>query len=62
MRDDDYIMRLDGKGYCRSCKLCINKMRFKNTDEWRKQREQKELEKKKEQKIKQAIGWANMYK
>ena len=50
MRDDDYIMRRDGKGYCASCKKCINKMRFKRTDEWGKLREQKYQEERQKRK------------
>ena len=29
MRSIDYIKRRDGKGYCESCKYCINRMRYK---------------------------------
>ena len=62
MRDDDYIMRRDGKGYCRSCKKCIKKRRFRNTEEWRKLRDKKYLEQKKEAEKRILKQWTNMYK
>ena len=43
MKDDDYILRRDGKGYCQSCKTCVEKMRYRRSREYREKQKQARL-------------------
>ena len=53
MRDSDKIKRRDGKGYCQSCKTCIEKMRYRRSREYReKQKKERLKEKQREEKRK----------